>query len=293
MALQHVLSAMRTLILDTETIPADVSARTVAYQNWFPELSAHETEDLAKIQPEKLKIYTATIFTGEAKIVRNHFKMCTAILESAWPAVYNQAFRPGLFARKVHSLRPWQSYETQAFVNTVRDVLCQDLPGLLEHTPALADLARLEALVVEIKRHPDEALRDGRLGMQEVFASTVEDLLALNVHVPGSHRFAAFDFDVVSSFQRFHGNDRKLAVPETASKTYAIGYRSAGNQARWHVISESFYAALATHAVVSLSEIAGQFVAAYPDTAEADLFALFIEELRALLERQAIVLCKK
>src|SRR5690606_16960159 len=72
MALHAVLSAVRQILLDFDTLPASAHARMSLYRERFKDLSTEEVEDLARIPSEKLAIYQETIFVGESNILRNH-----------------------------------------------------------------------------------------------------------------------------------------------------------------------------------------------------------------------------
>lgn len=291
MGLPQVLSAIRTLILDAEQLPVTCDERNETYAQWFPELTRAEREDLAKIPNEKLQIYTATIFTGESKIIQNHFKLTLKALIPAWEAVYKEPWKRVPFTRKIHSVRPWKSYETQAFVNAVRDALCYDLPELLQHTPVISDFASLEALAVEIKRAPDiEQQLDSAISLESLQSFTVDELLGLQVHVQPASRILTLARDIIPVYVAYHrdGIEPQLTLPET--ETYVIGSRTPENLLRWTRVPVGIAHLCRTTPDTSLNAYAEVYAALDSIGSEEERFAHFMHDLTVLIRHNALAL---
>lgn len=291
MGLHQVLSAIRTLILDSEQLPVTYDERNETYAQWFPDLTSAEREDLAKIPNEKLQIYTATIFTGESKIIQNHFKLTLKALIPAWEAVYNEPWKRVPFTRKIHSVRPWKSYETQAFVNSVRDALCHDLPELLQHTPAISDFARLEALAVEIKRAPDiEQQFASAVPLEALQSFTVDELLSLQVHVQPASRTLTLARDIIPVYVAFHrdGIEPELTLPET--ETHVIGSRTPENLLRWTRVPAGIANLCHMTPDTRMNTYAEVYAALDSIGSDEERFTYFMRDLVTLVRNNALAL---
>jgi len=288
MALAAVLSAMRELILDIDSIPYIESDRQTSYANWFPDLAPEELEDLAKIPPKKLKIYTATIFTGESSVFKNHFKMTIKILDKAWQELNLSPLNLVQFTKLVHKKRPWKSYQTQNLVDNFQQVIANDLPDLIQAYPYLPDLALVEATAVKIKRKPDTDQTKNAVTLSEILDKTVQELMSLKLSVKPSCHFLTLNFDVYNSYYMFYTKQVGFNEPEE-SLNYVLGSRNSDNEVRWTRVSQAIFDLLKTQREVLLGTLAEAFLSDCPsDAALEDNFQEFIK-LVVLLENNAAI----
>ena len=85
MALAAILSAFRQLVLDGIELPPTQDERAALYSKKFQGLSPEEIEDLSKMDPARLKVYTSSVFMAEGGILSTAFPLTLAILRRSWP----------------------------------------------------------------------------------------------------------------------------------------------------------------------------------------------------------------
>lgn len=245
MALSGVLSAIRELILDTDSIPTNSALRQKEYSSRFPLLSSEEIEDLAKIPGEKIKIYTRTVFNGEAKTLRNHFSLTLGLLKQAWPKIFQNDFDQTQLVKMLHRCRPWKSNTTAALAENFRWFLLQAEPRLTQETPALADTSLIELRTIEVRRHADDQIEAANgLQIADLAPLTVAQTLALKCQVPNCARFETFEHDVITALNNFRKNPDNLPTI-IKTKVFACGSRNSDRLARWVVAPKEIYQFLA------------------------------------------------
>ena len=293
MALAGVLSAIRTLILDVDQFPSDVASRQKKYCSLFPELTQTEIEDLAKIEPDRIKTYTTSIFAGEANILKNHFKVTLALLTNIWPKVYSEELNYTQLTRKLHNLRPWKSNLTVDLASNFYQFLLNDVPELIEASNILQHIADLELTTLEIRRAEDDS-NEVSVVHPYVFDENlqVSEFLSLNFSVPSCVRLKKYPYDVVQIYKEFNLEKREPAANLPEQLTFALGSRNQKKFVRWKVVPEVIFDALKLKSSATLSELAEVFVSASnTEQSEAEVFAQFLE-LVAALNRAGIISVK-
>ncbi|MBX7142864.1 MAG: hypothetical protein K1X79_00260 [Oligoflexia bacterium] len=202
MALAAVLSALRTLILDLSELPADEPGRRSLYTHIFPDLSAAEVEDLAKIPPHRLNIYSTSIFTGEGKLLEAKLPMTWEALRKYWDGSFHEQATYQQVARRVHALRPWRSSATEDLVEGLRAFIAEDMPLSSSKRDQLLALADFELDRFYAARLSSNIL-NGQLSPDDLTSLTVSDLLALRCYVPSTTRISHFEFDVLAARAAF------------------------------------------------------------------------------------------
>lgn len=293
MALSGVLSAMRELLLDYEELPATVEARKETYREWFPELQTEEIEDLAKIPAEKIKIYTGTIFQGEASVVKNHFAATLEIVSRNWKDITGQNFDAYRFIRRMHKSRPWKDTTTNGLLENVQEHLREDIPQIGEKEPAIYDLSRFEYERLQIKRSPDETpgIRES-LSRADLINFTVEELLSLIMIRSTTSKLESFSYDVVDAFHSFYKSGS--LSEEIAEKTvYAAGARDREQLARWYTCDSSlfsFLSSLAPGEACTVEQLAAFFLENLTEKTQEEVFQQFILTLADLNDCGIIIL---
>ncbi len=286
MPLAALLSAIRRLVLDRLPIPEAFDERKVFFRGSFPELTAEEIADLAKIDPERLRIYTQTIFTGERSVLRNHFPITFSLLRAR--------FDPDLdtfeFTRDLHAARPWKSHLTIGLTTNFVEYLRLDRPDILDRIPELGDVAELERLTVDISRAEDSTNSFGTLlEIDQLSAMTVGALMECPAIFPSYVRVHDFEYDVLAFRHLFIQNGGEL--PEVLCeqrRTFAVGGRSRALSVKWQAVSEpvfEFIGAQNSDEEFTLAELADAVIAGEIENQdEAELFKIFVRLLQALIK---------
>lgn len=293
MSLADVLSATRELIFSRYEIPSALAERTTFYRERFPALTPEELEDLAKIDPARLRIYTGTVYAGERNTLRMHFPLTFALLKRAM----GDDFDSMELIKDVHERYPWSHHSTKDLAERFARYIANDVPRLVERDPFLPDVARMEVLDLEIARAEDtdgEAVEPAVLG-----TLTVGDLLELDLVIPVATRTLRASCDVLAVRRAYFAadNEQDFVMPDYERRdTFLVGGRNAANYVRWVEVPESVLALFEELASgtapspVGVQLLADAFVSSDrgPDggnQAEEELFAEFVAMLRSLLER--------
>jgi len=297
MALKDFLSAVRVIILDLEDLPEEYGKRHALYRHTFPKLLAEEIEDLAKIDPQRFKTYTTSIFLGESGILDNHFDLTLALLKKHWGEFFPGEFDKYTLVRALHKARPWDSSRAHGFAKNFLSFLSDDLPALRSKYPVILDAARLELLNLEVKRHPNPQFSaQHSLAKEDIAALAVAELLNLPFYIPPYARFGRFAYDVTTARRALLMNEGKLSSEISHTETFCIGGRTVKNLARWINLPQEVWLFLqgrANSSAVELGALAEQFIgSADQSRPEEILFREFMELLLNLMDGGIVVVRK-
>ena len=292
MALQAVLSAFRQLVLDGVELPETASERARRFHELFPDLSDEEAQDLAKMSPARLEIYTTSVFSAEASILKNAFPLTLATIESAWPAEWG-AFSGRALAQRIHKVAPWRGIHSMSLGESLIAFIARELAPRSQSQPWLHEAATLEQAMLEIRRAPNEPLApQGEAELERFSALKVSELLEQEVYVPALVREVSLSWDLLKA-RRALLEEGVLLPPErrvqlllgARPKDYGVQFvalppepltvlrENRGKRADLSLLAESFLA-----------------VGAEQETAEEEVFRAFYSSLRALLAAGALVL---
>ena len=157
MPLADVLSAVRQLILDPIEIPADIESRRAAYGSRFPALRPEELDDLAKMEPRRIRTYTDSIFSGQTSVLEDKFEITFQLIADRLKSGNDEKFYPFTFVREMHIKRPWRDAETEGLGRNLVEYLRADRPDIAEFVPEAAAAAVMELLSLQVIRAQDES----------------------------------------------------------------------------------------------------------------------------------------
>lgn len=289
MSLAAVLSAVRVLILDCPNLPESYDARIDFFNQNFSSLEKNEIEDLAKIAPEKLSIYTQTIFAGEKSVLSNHFPLTFALIKSKFDS------KTDFFelVKDLHLKRPWKSHLTAGLVKGFVEYLEFDRPDILEKIPEISEISKLERLSLQISRKKTEETTN-TLPIEDISKLTVAELMEIPCKLAETIKLQNFSFDTASYRQLFLDNEHKL--PETAiekKSIFTIGSRNKWHNVYWNHLSKNVFEFLKENEKnsFSLGELATSYLEGEDQNrSEEELFQSFIQLFSTLLEDGALII---
>ena len=282
---------MRSLILDRVELPESVEARRMFLRGEFPELSEAEADDLSKVEPKKLQIYTQTIFSGERGVLANHFPITFALLKKYFDEDLN-AFE---FVRDLHAARPWKSYLTAGLTVGFVTYLRNDRPDILSVLPELPDAAQIEWLSLKTSRGLDpEGDPSQCLNLEELSQLTVGNLLELKAEFPPYVCTETFLYDVISYREEFRDLDFTLPDSRPVEKEiWAVSGRNLHQRVSWQNISQEIFEfiELQAHTPFTFSD----FAEAAIDDFESDqeqIFIRFMQLVTSLMQKGVLIIRK-
>ncbi len=298
MALSTVLSAMRILILDGWEIPSDIQARRELYREKFSPLSESELEDLAVLAPEKLRVYTNTIYSGERGTLEMHFPFVFALLKDRLREDFD-GFR---MVQELHKFRPWHGNTTLALAESFVAFLgSPTLPAgeniYAKSAPEARDLALMECFDLQISR----GLNPIDLGIpvfdrDEIAALNVGTLLELTLLIPRNARWFTCEFDVLGFRTAFTSSDGvPPSKPTARRKMYVAGGRNRAHFVRWVEISPSvmnFFDSAKGSSELPMSDLVEAALENVDGESEEALFQSFMDTFTGL-EQSGIIFIKK
>lgn len=296
MALAGVLSAVRELILDDVAIPANQDERRTAYRERFSTLSADEIDDLAKMDPQRLGIYTTSVFSAESSILKNYFPCTMAIVEKHYEDAIGTPFDSFRFCRAIHATFPWRGIHSDGLGRCFLNYLSSCCAGLLVKEPALLEMAALEQASLEIRKAPNGSYRAQPGLMSEIIATmTVDALLETPIIVPQLVHRLDCHFQVRYARSYFLSHDRTLPDCIAEGACSLVGGRPADYGSAWEEVPSSLADLIISlqsesdPAQRSISALASRFVECVPEAAESEVFNDFIKMLGTLVQAGVVV----
>lgn len=295
MALAGVLSAIKDLVLNAPSLPNSKEEREILYKEKFIKLSEEEIEDLAKIEPKQLKIYTMTIFNGEKSGLNNHFKMTLALLKRNWEKLEDFPYNEFELVKQIYKVRPWKSNKFRDLAEIFKDYLLINKVEYSEQIPELFDVLNFEITIMDTRRH----LNDGGLEaydsikLSELHKMTVMEVMSLKYQVPKYNHFLHFSFDILKTHSNFR-KTKELIKEIPRANQFAICSRNIKMLTRWTNVSELLWKhlkSLERNQSKELAELADIADELFPDAENEEiLFAEFIEQIAVLVKHGAMIL---
>lgn len=219
MSLNHVLSAMKTLILDCREIPGSQEERLVKYSELFPHLKSEELEDLAKISGSAWDTYTASIFSGEANVLEKHFRMTVSLMREA-SAADDTPFSFYDFVRDMHDRFPWNDASSATlgvnFVEYLRAISAENH----RFSDMLLEAAEFEKLILLLKKSAAEKLET--LTLEQISTLTVDELLSCQVTFSGVYQQGVFTHDMPALRKYYYQHGNTLPENITAAESNVV-----------------------------------------------------------------------
>ena len=168
-----------------------------------------EREDLAKIPPERLKLYTTSIFAGERNVLKGKFPISFKLLERAH-LQQGKRFDALEFVRGVHQRRPWQSDKVGDLAANFASFLLDDSQGLLEEIPGFRDMVELEFASFGVPRALSDSVTPAHgVDLAGESALSLDKILEMSGFVPSYVQGRNFQYNVTEVYRRYKG-DREL-----------------------------------------------------------------------------------
>lgn len=185
MALNDFLRATGELITRLQEVPTDVNKRLEYLREKFPTLTQEEQSDLAALPLDKLSLYTRSIFSIEASILRNRLRRTIREIERCWKDRRSEPFNLRGLARTMKSNYPWRGYETLGLLESFHDFLTAELSDFVSVAPWLPDLCTYEIALYHVRRSvKEDADISQSLQISDIEQLTVKELLELSVIIP-------------------------------------------------------------------------------------------------------------
>lgn len=296
MALAAVLSAIRTIILDVPDIPAGEQDRRVSYRVLFPELSVEEVEDLAKIPPQKLFIYTRSIFNGESDLIAHHHPFTCALVERAWQKHRRGEFKLRNLVRAVHAKHPWKTKWTEGLIESFGRYLADSASEFGDLRNQITEAAAFERHIFYARRCADAAAKGGVTVDRKRLASlTVGEVLSLGWYIPATTTFQTFTYDVPAAYAYFQSHQGRLPNLIAQRKAFLMFGRDGRHAARWREIPEQLFSYFSkeSRGEGTLDAVAERFVQTLPPgLSEQESFVQFITFGVDLIEAGLVVVNK-
>ncbi|MCC6952628.1 MAG: hypothetical protein IT290_00770 [Deltaproteobacteria bacterium] len=289
MALAHVLSALRSIILDELPLPSDVGERSAYLSERFPNLTSEELEDLVKIDERKFRIYSDSIYASERRVLESKFPMTFALIAERSKG----KVKIPVLVRELQRVRPWRTGLVPELVENLCHFLVEDRKDIIALDPVLAETIRFERARFFAARQevPDEG---SNFAPTELLAMSVDQVLAVQLRCRNVTRFETFQCDLIRAWHDFgETEDLPVALSERLeTPLFALCSRDAENNVRWTSVGEPVSAFLqrvqfAPFALEAFAEayLADKNTDGSPEQLFADLFS-FVQVLaeRGVLE---------
>jgi hypothetical protein len=292
MALQAVLSAFRQLVLDGVELPEAASERARLFRELFPDLSDPEVDDLAKVSPSRLGIYTTSVFSAEASILKNAFPLTLAAIESSWPPEWGE-YSGRALAQRIHKVAPWRGIHSMSLGESLIAFVDQELAPRAPGCPWLREAVTLEQAMLEIRRAPNEPIApQGEAELDRFSALKVSELLEQEAYVPVLVREVSLSWDLLKARRALleggvllEPERRPQLVLGARPKEYGVQFVALPREGCTILIENR-----GKRAVLSL--LAEAFLASSVEqgTSEEEVFRTFYASLRSLVAAGALVL---
>lgn len=302
MALAGVLSALRELILDGVDLPKSEAERLQEYGKRFPSLSDEERTDLARIAPNRIALYTSSVFAGEASIIKGNFLFTCALLERALVAAGESGLDLTEMMKRIHQFEVWKSIDSESLAKIFVKYISTQMPNILASEPWLPDAARFELAAMDVRKAPTGmfSAKDS-IDVQEFSSLTVDRLLEVPLFVPANVRVVQCAYDIRSARQSFFDSKKEhLAEVISERDCIFVGGRPKDYGSSWMEIGPNLATELARQSKSNspvytgkISDLAEPFVSDLSnDTPEAEQFVKFLTALNEMIQAGIVVVDK-
>lgn len=288
MALADFLSAFRSLILDKGPLADSVDARRAELAGRFPRLGPREINDLAEIEPGRIKVYTDLIFAGERATLQWVYPRSSAIISDLLHQRDSSKARSlHLFhlVRALHESQPWESPSQRQLASNFQNFIVQTRRDLLTAWPPLADLMTYERTELDIFYAEDiPHLPFLPADFESLTNMTVEQLMGIELFRPPYAAVLHFDYDILNLVA--HWDDVSAPPPSIAIDqpcNAACGRDINSLMPHWTRLGRGGHAALfqaPANKSFTVEDLAVFYIEAEADPrSEAEQFADFFSQL--------------
>jgi len=286
MSLALTLSALRELIMDVREYPQSEVERFAWLSSRHPALSIEERQDLARIPPERLRLYTESIFASERSLLRRKFPLSFALLKqlSTAEGVPLDFYE---LARDLHSFRPWASSSVPELARNFADFIRSKYSRYIEQEPLLGDALTLELTCMVVVRSPNGAFSAHQSAdLSGVSELKLETVLSAQCYIPEFAKLEQFGSDVISLFED-HRREETIAPPPTYryKMVYGVCSRDRSYRLHWCSVAPAMFGALSKMPrgeFFILAELAQEFLGGTPNP--HDEIAVAAQFLKGVLE---------
>lgn len=253
MSLSDVLSATKDLIYSHIELPPHVEERIALYRGRYPALTVEEIEDLAKMEPARIRIYTGTVYAGERNTVRMHFPLTFNLIRRAAGGRFDSM----AMIHVMHEEYPWTEYTTrdlaEKFARFVTKELAAENPSAARAgspdagsviakiippgaswtpEPFLAGAVELELHELISARAEDSS--GSALDPASLASLTVGELLELELIIPPATSVFRTAGDILQLRREFIRDEEGFTVPPyDGVRRSLLGGRDNENYLRW------------------------------------------------------------
>lgn len=272
MPLNHILSAVRQLILDESTPDISERGRCQYLAERFPDLTESEVNDLAEIPPDRMGVYTRLIFNGERTMLKWVYPVTFAALHRIDADV--DEFN---LMRDLHRHRPWTSQSSRELADIFQDYVVHRRLDWQSACPALLDLIESEKTSLQVFYALDFPHNPIDIAQWNRFS--VGELLEQPVIIPPYIALRTFACDIVEFTRRYRREDSLPDDWPAMTTTHAVCSRDPETlMPRWLTLSDPAFCALSaiTPATPTLAnDLAQHYIEAATPELRADEQALF------------------
>lgn len=264
MALPAVLSAIREIILNEPELPRVEGERRLKIRAIFPQLTAEEADDLARINPDGFTVYTSSIFSGERNLLFRNFPMTIEYLRRNWKVISQGDFDILSLTKAVHRKYPWKSSSPVELCRNFKLFIKSELGEIVTAAPFIPDVAKLELMLRIVRRSPDnEIMPTESLQAEELARLTVGEVLSRSFIIPTFVELSTFSYDAVAARSEYLSQGK--FTPETVSErvNYQALSRNRDCDLKWCELPRPIFLFLSKSPraqKIPLSDLAEEFI---------------------------------
>lgn len=302
MTYHAVLTSIRELILDGIELPVSESQRCALLLQRNPDLSLAEAEDLAKIDPKHLQIYSNSIFAQERSVLRDKYQLSFALIKVRWRQRHGSSFDFFELVKQQHKLAPWRDNKTESLIRNFHDFVLTHRADLVELIVELKDALRFELRQALISRSVLSDPISNQTSLLALSEMSIADALALKVELAPNSSAQSWDYDIYQLKKRFRiEGDSALLEPAIHSPHAMIISRSPELAVVCNQVPKGFVSALSdisangkvNRKTSLMQELATCFLEQQTSLrAENELFTDFIQLIAKLVRDNAVILLR-
>lgn len=243
MALSDVLTTVKELVLNPGQLMGDIGNREVYLKERFPTLSGDEVRDLAAIRPERLAIYSNSIFTAEASLLARYFPVTTFEIKRAISSV-RQEKEVSLYevAQLINTVAPWRGIHSASLGESlIAFIKNYPFPNVTEVEPVL-EIASLELAILRIRKALNSELEPLNVdAIKEISALTVGDLLHTEFAVPDLVQGVEATWDIATFRSEVLADASAPKMYRLEAPEYLVASRAHDYGVQWVSVAKPIY----------------------------------------------------
>ena len=296
MGLAEVLSTVKELVLSPGQLIGDVVERERYLKNAYPSLGPEEAKDLAAIAPERLAIYTQSIFTAEASLLERYFPVTTSeTLRTLRGHQQNADLTVYGLAILVHSVSPWRGIHSPSFGESLIDFISKYPLLQGSSAGALTEIANLELATLKIRKAPNSKHTPcSKEAIEELSSLMVGDLLLRRFSVPSLVEGLRCEWDIGKFRELVLAGEDSPKLNRLEKAHCLLAGRATDYGVQWVAVGSSIYESLLKRRGglgQPLEDLAEIFIAeaSVETKREEELFTEFLSMVVSLLSVGVLV----